>query len=94
MSVLWKALQQDNVTLRRRLGSGDPELTVILGGFLPGEGVDATFSSSPVGASRSLRNPKKDVILRGQSSTYSPGQGTGGYPGRPGGGGRPPTHEI
>lgn len=90
MTALWKAMQQDNIGLRSRLGSGDPSLTVILGGFLTGEGTDSTFSSTPVGASRALRNPKKDVILRGQSSGYSngssgSGSGSGGTGGR-----RPP----
>ncbi len=67
MTTLWKAMQQDNIAMRQRLGSGDPTLTSLLGTFAPGEGTDTAFASTLVGASSAIRNPIKDKLARANS---------------------------
>ncbi len=88
--TLWKAMAEQDPSLRSRLGSGDPTLTRLLGTYMPGEAVDTMFASTLVGASRTLTS-QKDTIMKAQLFGSKPTTGTSrGYTG----GKRPPNQVI
>lgn len=84
---LSRAMMEENGDLRYRTGSGSPQLSVLLGNRLIGEGVTSTFGAAGgiTGTAR-LATVKKDVRLAAVASGNA-ASGGGGSGGGGGGGG-------
>lgn len=80
---LSRAMMEENGDLRYRTGSGDPNLSVLLGNTLLGEGVGTSFGAAGglSGTSR-IATVKKDVrlaaVASGSSSSGGGSSGSGG----------------